>query len=265
VFRSRIRARPISNESGALPKDSIFHKRQDMYLANHYTTLHVTVVGLALGVASAAAASLLAGTPSPSFDGYQPTFYLLWLASLLAIAVAYGGPMIANILMPPRVPAVVDLILPLLLGVCEFLQFTILGYRLTGWTSARAVLAGWWITFAAFNLLAALGTWRAYHLIGKANEEPQVGIVIKCTKRLGFNRFGALATAVLCSLVGVFYLTRIRLPADLRVAFAVAAIIALLGALETYRRMANELRVELGRAFESTTVTTSNPAVGRGE
>jgi len=240
----RRRVRPILRDPASLPKDSVVYQRQDMYLANHYTTLHVTVVGLALGVAGVVASSLLAGTPSPNFDAYQSALYVLWLASLLGIAVAYGGPMIANILMPARIPAVVDLVLPLLLGVCEFMQFTILGYRLTGWTSPRAVLAGWWFTFGAFGLVASLGTWRAYYLIDRANKSA-VGVVASCAKRLRSNIFGAAATAVLGGLIGIYYLLLVRSRTEVNTVLAIAAVAALLFALDTYRRMANELRIAL--------------------
>jgi hypothetical protein len=52
--------------------------RLDMYLADHYNTLHVTIVSLTLGVAGVVASSLLAGPSSSILDAHQGVFYILW-------------------------------------------------------------------------------------------------------------------------------------------------------------------------------------------
>jgi hypothetical protein len=112
-----------------LSRDGL-RQRHDTYLADHYMAAHVTVVSLALGVGGVTAASLI--VPSPRFQGNQLVFMVLWLASLLATIVAYAGTMIGAIVLPARLPAVADLLLPLLLGVSEFLLFGVLAYPATG-------------------------------------------------------------------------------------------------------------------------------------
>ena len=222
--------------------------RLDTYLADHYNTLHVTIVSLTLGVAGVVASSLLAGPSSPIFDAYQGVFYILWGASLLCVAVAYGGPMMANILMPARIPAVIDFVLPVLIAACEFLLFAILGYRIAGWTSPREVFVAWWFTLAAFCFAAVLQTARAYYLIVKVNDPIDVGSTIDdYAVRLKANLKGAALVMSLSGGVGTYYVVSRTPGTAVSYALAGVAVLALLLALNGHRKTANELRVAFAR------------------
>jgi hypothetical protein len=219
-------------------------QRRDMYLANQYISLHVTAVSLSLGVAAVVAGSLMAGGTSDALGEYKVVIWLLWLASLLAVAVVYAGPMVGAILLPSRVPAVTDLLLPLLNLVLEFLLFTVLGYRITGWTSPHSVLSAWWSIFAAFTLAGVLSIWRAHHLVGKlvAASVDVAHIVAGHRKRLRSQIAGASAGTALGVFGSCYYLIAAVPRSDVTYALAVSAVLAAVFALIGHRRTANELR-----------------------
>jgi hypothetical protein len=153
----------------AIDSDTL-RQRQDTYLTDHYLTTYVTIASIALGVATVAAASLLA-TPAnhPEFQNYRIMLGVLWLTSLLALGVAYAGPMIGGLLLPARLPAIIDLLIPAVLGICEFALFTVLAYQVTGWSSPKSVLVAWWGSFIAFNCVAVCAITRGRHLVRSAN------------------------------------------------------------------------------------------------
>ncbi|MFI0354289.1 hypothetical protein [Actinomadura sp. 9N407] len=86
--------------------------------------LHNILVGLASGIAGLAAADLL-NVPE-NYRDYRVALWLLWFAALLAVVTAYAGAVIDSVLLPAQIPGIVDLILPLALGIAEFLLFAIL-------------------------------------------------------------------------------------------------------------------------------------------
>jgi hypothetical protein len=228
--------------TGTLGSEAL-RQRHDTYLTNHYISLHVTIVSLALGVAGFAAASLIA--PSSRFHGYQVVFCVLWLASLLATAVAYAGTMIGAIVLPARVPAIVDLLLPLLLGMSEFLLFAILAYQAAGVSSPRAVLTGWWFTLGAFGFLAAASIWRAFHMISHA---PDSAVRRALDRYLTDTRRDILAAAtlgLLGVLVGSAHAIYGTMPIWVNYLLASIPLLFLLGALGSHRRVAHELRQTL--------------------
>lgn len=190
-----------------VPADvAALRQRQESYLSSHYLSMHATVVSLALGVAAVVAGSLVAGSPSPKFDGYQPIFYVLWASSLLVIGVAYGGPMIGAFLLPARVPAVLDFVAPMLIAVCEFMLFTVLGYRITQWTTPRSVLIGWWFILATFGLVAMVQVGRARFLVAAAEHGPATAAVFRCQQqRLKSNLKGAACVTSLALVGGCYY------------------------------------------------------------
>jgi hypothetical protein len=88
--------------------------------------------------------------------------WLLWIGSLAATAVAYGGPMVGAFALPTSIPSVSDLLLPLLVGVIEFLLFTILIRQVTA-VGLNVLVNTWLITMAFFALFAELSVLRAWH------------------------------------------------------------------------------------------------------
>jgi hypothetical protein len=134
-----------------------------MYLANHYVGLHNVVVGLALAVAGVAAANLLGLTESTS--RYVPLQWMMLVTSLLATAVAYAGTVTGAPVLPPRLPAMLDLVLPMLLGLTEFFLFGVLARQVAVLTDPSVVAEGWFVALAAFGVAAALSIARARSVI----------------------------------------------------------------------------------------------------
>lgn len=167
-----------------------------MYMANHYVGLHNVVVSVALAVAGTAAASFLGAT-----DAYRPYLPLLWLmliTSLLAIAVAFAGTVTGAPVLPSRLPAMLDLILPLVLGMAEFFLFGILSHQITGVTSPQAVTEAWFVASAGFGVSAALSIARARSVVMRGDYNDDIKQTIdEYTDRLVFDIVGASATAVI--------------------------------------------------------------------
>jgi len=143
-------------------------ERYKAYLGGHYLSLHVTVVSVVLAAAGVAAASLIT---RPMGAGHQLLLlWLLWIGSLAATAVAYGGPMVGAFALPASIPSVRDLLLPLLVGVIEFLLFTILISQVTA-IGLEVLVNTWLITMAFFGLFALLSILRAWHHYAEGLQE----------------------------------------------------------------------------------------------
>lgn len=170
--------------------------RHDMYLANHYVGLHNIVVSMALAVAGVAAASML-GLPE-SYRGYVPLMWMMLVASLLAIAVAYAGTVTGAPVLPPRLPAMLDLILPLLLGLAEFFLFGILAQKVTTLNSPQAVTEAWFVASAVFGASAALSVARARSIIARGHYDSDICPVVDAyVRRLRGDVIAASIIAVL--------------------------------------------------------------------
>ena len=88
--------------------------------------------------------------------------WLLWIGSLAATGVAYGGPMVGAFALPASIPSVSDLLLPLLVGVTEFLLFTILVHQVSP-VGLNNMVNTWLIIMTAFAFVAELSVFRAWH------------------------------------------------------------------------------------------------------
>jgi hypothetical protein len=132
--------------------------RYKAYLGSHYLGLHITVVSVVLAVAGVAAASLITRPMGPDYDLID--LWLLWVGSLGATAVAYGGPMVGVFALPASIPSASDLLLPLLVGISEFLLFTILIHQVTP-VGLNNLVDTWLIIMACFAALAELSILRA--------------------------------------------------------------------------------------------------------
>lgn len=176
--------------------------RYDMYPANHYLGLHNVVVSLALAVAGLAAASLL-GLPE-SYRSYVPLLWLMTVASLLGIAVAYAGTVTGAPILPPRVPAVLDLVLPLLLGLSEFFLFGVLARQVTALNSPKAVTVARFVASAVFGALAALSVVRARSVIVRGDYAVEIrAVVASYVRRLRSDALAAAAVGLVGALAAV--------------------------------------------------------------
>jgi hypothetical protein len=240
----------------------ILRQRHDMYLADHYLSTHVTIVSLAFGAASVAVASLLAG-PKPEFVAYQPIFYMLWLVSGMAVVVAYAGAAVGSVVLPARIPAIVDLLLPLLVGVPELVLFTILAYRVTGWTSPRAVLIGWWLTLAGFCFMAFLHIWRVRHVTSRTTYHPDVQPLVQgYLERLRSNMFGSFGVGTMSIVIGVIDIRLFdRLKPEAQYIGSALGVLGFVLALVAHKRTANQLRSGIASLLGSDVAKSSTRVV----
>jgi hypothetical protein len=177
-------------------------ERYKAYLAGHYLSLHITVVSVVLASAGAAAASLI---PRLIDDEHQLLVLgLLWLGSLAAMAVAYGGPMVGAFALPASIPSVSDLLLPLLVGIFEFLLFTILISQITA-LDLGSLVNTWLIVMAFFAVFAELSVLRAwYHYATGVREcvysEDVASIIKQYLRCLHRDSIGAGTVIVLASM-----------------------------------------------------------------
>jgi hypothetical protein len=180
------------------------------YLINHYLVLHITVVSVTLAMAGVSAASLITRSNTSSID--IVVLWLLWTGSLLATAVAYAGAMVGAFALPPAVPKVMDLVLPLLMGITEFLLFSILIRQVTSSARLATVVNTWLIMMAIFSVIALMSIIAAKrHLIDalKAAAEKQVeiyspeaaSVVSRYVDYLKRDQVGA-TTALLVAVIG---------------------------------------------------------------
>jgi hypothetical protein len=220
---------------------TVIHERQDTYLTDHYLTAHTTAVSVALGVAGISAASLI--SPAVSLRPYQQLLWLLWLLSLLTTATAYAATTTGAIVLPARMPAITDLLLPLLLSMSEFLLFGMLASQVTSLSAPRLVLEGWWLAMAAYGLLAFLSVSRAHCLIQRGSYSSEIQPIIdRYLRRQRRDMVGTGLTATMAVSVAIYYLLLAGNPL-LDVSFAltlplvVLSLLALFGVSLTAREL----------------------------
>jgi hypothetical protein len=138
-------------------------RRHESYLSANYITLHNTVVSVTLAVAGLAAGNLIV-LPT-EFAGYELMLRLLWLVSLLATLTAFAGAAVGAGTLPPRIPSILDLLAPLLLGVSECLMFGILARQAQSIVAPQAVMQAWYFALAIFGVSAAVSILRARQII----------------------------------------------------------------------------------------------------
>ncbi|MFD3399240.1 hypothetical protein ACFWUU_01105 [Kribbella sp. NPDC058693] len=170
--------------------------RYGTYLTTHYLGLHVTVISVALGVAGLAAASLVAASQNLS-NGVLLN-WMLWLSSLLAVAVAYAGTMTGAIGLPARVPTLLDLAVPLLMAVVEVLLFGVLVSQIVDLNSERAIITSWFLLISIFGLLAMAAILRARHYFQVSAYTAELADTIVAYRwRLRFDIAGAAVVTAL--------------------------------------------------------------------
>lgn len=135
-------------------------ERYKTYLSSHYLSLHITVVSVVLAAAGVAAASLMTRPMGANHE--LLVLWLLWIGSLAATCAAYGGPMVGAFALPAAIPSISDLLLPLLVGITEFLLFTILVNQVNP-AGVNLLVNSWLIIMAIYSLLAEVSILRARH------------------------------------------------------------------------------------------------------
>lgn len=217
--------------------------RQETYLLDHYLSIHNTVVSVALAIAGLGAASLVAS--SKEYGGYIILLWILWFASFLAIAVAYAGTMIGSIVLPARVPAVTDLLLPLLIAVFEFLLFGVLSHQVTGVSDPATITMVWFFSFTGFCLFAGASIWRAGRIIKLGTYESDIHTKIGDYLK-GLTQDVAASSALGgWSLIAGIVNAIFDPPIWLEYVFSGAVALGLIAALGTHARAARILRTAL--------------------
>ena len=146
--------------------EDLLRERARTYIVDHYTGLHNTVISVVLAAAGFCAASL-AGSHAQYGSSY-PLLWMLWVASFLLCATIFAGTMVGTLAAPPMMPAISDLLLPLLLGVGEFVLFGVLAQQVTGLKTISSVAEAWFISLAVVCVFAAAAITRVMRFFGAA-------------------------------------------------------------------------------------------------
>jgi hypothetical protein len=238
----------------------LLRERFETYIVDHYTGLHNTVVSVVLAVAGLAAASL-AGSHAQYGRGY-PLLWMFWLASFLVCAAIFAGTMTGNVVAPPLMPTITDLLVPLLLGVGEFVLFGALAHQVTGLNTVSEVAEAWFVTLAVVCTFAAAAITRAMVFFAAATYAPEISEPIDKYRRdcLPADRRGALAVAVMGvggAIASAFHV------AWLEYTLAGCAIAGLLFALRGHARAAAILRTAIPPARSTDTAESPSQSPTR--
>jgi hypothetical protein len=168
--------------------------RQDTYLTNHYVGLHNMVVSVALAVAGVAAASLL-GLP-PAFRAFESLLWMMLVASMLAVTVAYAGTVTGAPFLPAQIPALPDLVLPLMLAVTEFFLFAVLAHLVNVLNTPQTMIAAWYLASVGFGTFSSLSVVRARRIIKRGRYSSDLnGAICEYTRSLVIDGIAAAVTA----------------------------------------------------------------------
>lgn len=217
--------------------------RLDTYLVDRYLNLHNILVGVALGIAGLAAANLMSA-PS-GYQDYQVAFWMLWLAGLLAVVTAYAGAVIGSVLLPSRVPGMLDLLIPLALGIVEFLLFGILAHKVTSLSSPASVMVAWFSTFTGFGIVATVAVWRASRIIEPGTFSPDIASAVRKYFRGLYWDMGSAAALAAVSLAGALVNVCVHRPVVQDRIFAGVITAGLVAALVNHELAAEGLRAAI--------------------
>ena len=173
----------------------LLRRRSETYIVDHYTGLHNTIVSVVLAAAGLSAASLIGS--HATYGRFYVLLWMLWAASFLVCAAIFAGTMVGSVAAPPLMPGISDLVVPLLLGVGEFVLFGVLAHQVTGLTTASSVAKAWFIALTAVCGCAAAAISRVMRFSGRATYAAGIaGPVDEFRyRRLPADRRGAFATA----------------------------------------------------------------------
>jgi hypothetical protein len=87
---------------------------------------------------------------------YHALLWMLWLASVLAVAVVYSGMTVNVYALPSTIPTASDMFLPFAIGLTEFMLFAVLTTPLTAELSLRSIVVVWFSYFCLFGCFASV-------------------------------------------------------------------------------------------------------------
>ncbi len=223
----------------------LLRKRFEAYIVDHYTGLHNTVVSVVLAVAGLSAASL-AGSHAQYGRSYS-LLWVFWLASLLLCATIFAGTMSGSVAMPPLMPTVTDLLVPLLLGVGEFVLFSVLAHQVTGLTKPWSIAEAWFISLTFVCLCAVAAITRAMRFFRSATYATEITEPIDDYRfrRLPVDRAGALVVAMIGISGAVASAARVSW---LEYVFGVCTVIGFMFGLHGHAQSAALLRTAMRQA-----------------
>lgn len=165
------------------------------------------------------------------------------VASILATTVAYAGATTGSFALPPRIPAMSDLLIPLFIAVAEFLLFAVLVSQVTDAPSPHTVVVVWFFCFSAFGLLCTVAVARARHLFKVTAYGGDIAPDVEWyVGRLSWDMVSASAAAIIGLGGGVVQLCYAHLALAQAYGFSIVVIVAMAGALVSQGRTAKAWR-----------------------
>lgn len=247
--RGRLRDEKVSDSNQAPGMDWLY-RRQESYLVGSYIGLHNTIASVSLAVGGLSGITLLHASEPIEFELRHR---ILWLVTLLAVFVAYTGAATGAVALPPRVPAVVDLLIPLSLAVTEFLMFGVLALQVAGLNRnelGESPLIAWYLLYAVFGALVGASVLRARRLTRREMyvEDDALDVIKRYLQRLRFDAVGAFSGSA--AGVGGAILNFSGAVAPVYVDYSLVGIIALgiVGGFTSHSLTSRGLREGLARA-----------------
>lgn len=213
--------------------------RQERYLTDHYISLHMTIVGLAVATAGVAAGTLIGRSDISPIKVW--VLWIFWTDSLLATVAAYSGTMVGAFVMPSAIPTIADLLLPLVLGISEILMFTVLIDKISSLLQFSDLVVTWFILMAVYAIVAGLSVImaRRYFLEISASDsytKTVKDLVSRYTHKLRSDVIGTASLAFLTALAAL--LQGLRCLNNLFVLiFAVGALVILIVGIYSHSRI----------------------------
>ncbi|MGW5717079.1 hypothetical protein ACWEVP_13010 [Amycolatopsis sp. NPDC003865] len=172
----------------------LIQERKATYLLDHYMNLHAAMVGVAIGIAGLAAATIFT-FKGP--DAELPLRVMLLGISLLITANIYLGLMVGGLVLPGSSPSGLDFLLPFVIGVLEFVLFGFLAIKPEDPKIASTSIKGWYITFILLAICAACAImWARHHIQPARYTGDQATMITEYRQRLLTDIRGASFTAV---------------------------------------------------------------------
>jgi hypothetical protein len=186
-------------------------ERLHTHLIDHYTQLHGTLVSITLGAAAFAAAGFFTAKTKPADSILM---WLFWVGGLLIVGAVYAGAVTGVFVLPGGIPSLLDLFIPLGIGLSQFMVFGVLTANVVAISDPDGIVIGWFAAMTAVAVFAVLGIWRARSLLEDSTRYDATvqSDVAKYRERLGRDAGGAGLVAVLCVAGAVLRATNIVLP-----------------------------------------------------
>jgi len=256
VRRSALRAGNPAVTGLVVTADRLADRRA-RYFMDQQIGLHGTIVSIALGVAGLAAASLFdvraADRPNHAL------LWLLWISSLLAVAVVYSGMTVNVYVLPSRIPSAADMFLPFAVGLTEFMLFAVLTTPLTAQLGPRSLIALWFGCLCLFACFASMIIQRVRGLFEHTEYKPKAAqdAVSHVADLMLSDLRGASGTALASAAAAIAFGLFPVVPIDLAYPLNAALICGMLHGIHNQRRQAQLLEAELSRLPAAAAATSS--------